>query len=60
MLFGTMLICLHVFFIFATWSYSFIYRLFIDDMSVVDLANDVKTMNGATCHPLVLMLLVSG
>ena len=43
-----------------TRDFSLVAKLFIDGMRVVALAHAIKTMNGATLHPLVVMLLMSG
>ena len=55
-----MLICWNVFFIFVRGSSSIVSRFFIDGMCVVALALATNTMSGATFHPLVIMLLMSG
>ena len=41
-------------------SLNLVSRLSIDGMCVVDLAPAASTMSWATCHPLVMMLLMSG
>ena len=55
-----MLICLNVLLIFIIGSLSIVSNLFIDGMCVVALAPMTNTMSGATFHPLVMMLLMSG
>jgi hypothetical protein len=55
-----MLICWNVFFIFTRGNLSFVSRFFIGGMCVVALAPVTSTMSGATFHPLVMMLLMSG
>ena len=52
--------CLNVLPIFVTKIFSFISRLLIDGICVVALAHATKSMIGATLHPLVVMLLMSG
>ena len=54
------LICLNVFLIFVIGSSSIFSRFFIDGMCVVPLAPATNTMSGATFHPLVMVLLMSG
>lgn len=56
---ANVLICLNVFFMFVIGSFSFIPRLLIDGTCVVALVPNVKTMSGATFHPLVMVLLMS-
>ena len=59
--YGKMLICLTVFlFIFMTWSLSYVSKFFIDGMCVVALTPASRTISGATFHPFVVMLLMSG
>ena len=55
-----MLICWNVYFIFMRGCLSVVSRFFIDGMCVVALAPATSTMSGATSHPLVMMLLMSG
>ena len=55
-----MLICLNVDYIFMIGSLSFVSRFFIDGMFVVALTHATSTMSGATFHPFVMMLLMSG
>ena len=56
-----MLICLNVLLIFMIGSLSIISSIiFIDGMCVVAFALAINTMSGATFHPLVMMLLMSG
>ena len=57
---GIMLISLNVILIFMVGSLSFVSMFFIDRMCVVALAHATKSMSGATFHPLVVMLLMSG
>lgn len=51
-------ICLNVFLISVT--YNFVFKFSIDDICVVVLVPTNSTMNGATFHPLVVILLMSG
>ena len=55
-----MLICWNVFLIFIKGSLSVVSKFFIDGMCVVVLAPATSTMTGATFHPIVRMLLMSG
>ena len=55
-----MLICLNVLLIFVIGSLSIVSEFFIDEMCVVVLAPATDTMSGATFHPRVMMLLMSG
>lgn len=55
-----MLTCLNVFFIFVIESFCFISRLSLMVCAWVAFMSDVKIMSGATFHPLILMLLMSG
>ena len=55
-----MLICWNVSFIFMRGSLNFVSRFFIDGMCVMALAPATSAMSGATFHPLVMMLLMSG
>ena len=55
-----MFICLNLFLIFAIGILSFVSKLFIDGICVVALAPTTRTISGATFHPLVVMLLMSG
>lgn len=54
------LICFNVTLVFVTWSFTLVSKLFIDGICEVVLALVAKTMIGATFHPLVAMLLMSG
>jgi hypothetical protein len=55
-----MLICLNVLLIFMIGSLSIVSKFFIDGMCVMALAFATNTMSGATFHPRVMMLLMSG
>ena len=55
-----MLICLNVLLICGVGSLSCVSNAFIEGMWVVALAPEAKTMSGATIHPLVVRLLMSG
>ena len=54
-----MLICLNVFLFFMIGSLRFVSKIFIDGTCVVALAPATKTINEATFHRLVVMLLMS-
>ena len=54
------LICFDVILVFITGSFTLVSKLFIDGVCEVVLALVAKTMVGATFHPLVAMLLMSG
>ena len=54
------LIWLNVLLIFIIGSLSIVYGFFIDGMCVAALPPATNTMSGATFHPLVMMLLMSG
>ena len=55
-----MLICLNVSLIFVIGSVNVVFIFFIDGIYVVSLAPATNTMSGATFHPFVMMLLMSG
>ena len=55
-----MLICLNVLLIFMIGSLSIVSSLFVDGMCDVALAPATNTISGATFHPLVMTLLMSG
>ena len=55
-----MLICLNVFCIFMIGSLSFVSKSFIKGICVVPLAPATSIMSGATFHPFIMMLLMSG
>ena len=54
------LICLNVLLIFVVGNFILISKLFINGICVMALALATKTVSGATLHPLVVMLLMSG